>query len=90
VPSRTMNKNKSSKDKPMVTQKVFAPKQLSRDLKSLGYEAKETIQVEPGISGSDTVKRYCHTKSGKEVLLWHKHGDSSEDKFFKQVRFEEL
>ena len=88
--STTMDDDKSNDEKPMVTQNVFVPKQPPRDLKSLGYEQKETIQIEPGISESDSIKRYYHGKSGKEVLVWHKHGDSSEDKFFKQANFEEL
>jgi hypothetical protein len=62
----------------------------NEQVKQLGYEqVGETFRDEPGITESQAIKLFRNTK-GEEILVLHKYGSESADRYFQEVQLAAL
>jgi hypothetical protein len=62
----------------------------NEELKQLGYaQVGETFRDEPGITESQTIKLF-RKSTGEEILVLHKYGPESADRYFQEVQLTAL
>jgi hypothetical protein len=58
----------------------------NEQLKQLGYEQiDEPFCDQPGITETQTIKIFRHKKNGDVILVLHRYGPESADRYFQEV-----
>jgi len=65
----------------------------NEQLKQLGYEEiGESFCDQPGITdeGTESIRFWRNSSKGEEILVLHKRGSPSADRYFKEVKLQNL